>query len=106
MRTGWGNKTKTQELLPYEYGDGNPVPTIIFKDLPSTFHAYVISIIFAFTGSFSSLLIRDKVKYAKYEKFSRFYSLVFMVFAVAILVYAVSLSCLVTGDEKMQVVPA
>ncbi|KAJ4830090.1 hypothetical protein Tsubulata_050353 [Turnera subulata] len=43
--------------LPLEYIDGNPVPTVVFKGHPSIFHAFVISIILAFTGSFFALRI-------------------------------------------------
>ncbi|KAG6751212.1 hypothetical protein POTOM_045731 [Populus tomentosa] len=49
-------------LLPQENIDGNPVPTVIFKGHASIFHAFVISVIFAFTGSFCSLMIDKKPK--------------------------------------------
>ncbi|KDP44252.1 hypothetical protein JCGZ_05719 [Jatropha curcas] len=78
------------KLLPYEYTDrGDPVPTGIFKGLPvTTFHVFVISIIFSFAGAFSSLLTSGRPKNANYEKFCRYYSLVFSALAIAILVRA------------------
>ncbi|CAK7322509.1 unnamed protein product [Dovyalis caffra] len=49
-------------LLPGEYTDWNPVHRVILIDvLPSTFRAFVISIFFAFTGAFSSLLTRGQL---------------------------------------------
>ncbi|CAK7322517.1 unnamed protein product [Dovyalis caffra] len=49
-------------LLPQENIDGKPVPTVIFKGHPSIFRAFVIAVIFAFTGSFCSLMINNKSK--------------------------------------------
>ncbi|KAF7115274.1 hypothetical protein RHSIM_RhsimUnG0060000 [Rhododendron simsii] len=53
--------------LPREYkedeaggGAKSPVPTVIFNTLPpSTFHLFVLSLIFAFSFSLSALLIHD-----------------------------------------------
>ncbi|XP_058221388.1 uncharacterized protein LOC131331457 [Rhododendron vialii] len=53
--------------LPREYkederggGTVSPVPTVVFNTLPpSTFHLFVLSLIFAFTFSLSALLIHD-----------------------------------------------
>ncbi|XP_025015144.2 uncharacterized protein LOC112536584 [Ricinus communis] len=75
-------------------GGVNPVPNlIIFKELPTTtFHAFIISIMFAFAGAFSSLLIRSsssRIQFSYYEKCCRCYSLVFAAMAMAILVIAV-----------------
>lgn len=53
-------------LLPQENIDGNPVPTVIFKGHPSIFHAFVISVVFAFTGSFCSLMIDKKPKVSRF----------------------------------------
>ncbi|CAK9157370.1 unnamed protein product [Ilex paraguariensis] len=44
-------------FLPYDMIGKNRVPTIFFKGHPSTFHAFIISIMFAFSGSFSSLFL-------------------------------------------------
>ncbi|KAF7115185.1 hypothetical protein RHSIM_RhsimUnG0062800 [Rhododendron simsii] len=53
--------------LPREYkedggggGTSSPVPTVVFNTLPrSTFHVFVLSLIFAFSFSLSALLIHD-----------------------------------------------
>ncbi|CAL5336174.1 unnamed protein product [Camellia sinensis] len=44
-------------ILPCEYINGSPVPTLIFKGLPFTFQAFVVSLGFAFAASLSALLI-------------------------------------------------
>ncbi|CAL5393783.1 unnamed protein product [Camellia sinensis] len=44
-------------ILPCEYINGSPVPTIIFEGLPFTFQAFVVSLAFAFAASLSALLI-------------------------------------------------
>ncbi|CAL5338530.1 unnamed protein product [Camellia sinensis] len=49
-------------LVPYEYIGRNRVPAIVFKGLPSTFHGFVISIMFAFSGAFSALLVPNNPK--------------------------------------------
>ncbi|CAL5336173.1 unnamed protein product [Camellia sinensis] len=46
-------------ILPCEYTNGSPVPTLIFKGLPFTFQAFVVSLAFAFAASLSALLIHD-----------------------------------------------
>ncbi|KAL7249891.1 hypothetical protein ACSBR1_011968 [Camellia fascicularis] len=50
-------------ILPCEYINGSPVPTLIFKGLPFTFQAFVVSLAFAFAFAFaaslSALLIHD-----------------------------------------------
>ncbi|KAK9279967.1 hypothetical protein L1049_013651 [Liquidambar formosana] len=75
-------------LLPYEYIDGNPVPTVIFKGLPSIFHAFVISIMFAFSGACNALLIPNKPSIVR---FCRYYSLASMASAIALLVWTISM---------------
>ncbi|KAF9670724.1 hypothetical protein SADUNF_Sadunf13G0098500 [Salix dunnii] len=52
--------------LPQEIIDGNPVPTVIFKGHLSIYRAFVISIIFAFTGSFCSLMIDRKPEVSRF----------------------------------------
>lgn len=44
--------------LPKEYIDGNPVPTVIFKGQPKTFHSFLLGLIGAFTCAVSTLYIR------------------------------------------------
>ncbi|KAL7186127.1 hypothetical protein ACSBR2_027975 [Camellia fascicularis] len=46
-------------IVPCEYINGSPVPTIIFNGLPSTFHCFLVSVIFSFSFALSSLLIHD-----------------------------------------------
>lgn len=72
--------------LPYEYIDKNPVPTVIFKDRPTTFHAFLICIIFAFSGATSALLAYNKSGLAR---FFGYYSMAAMTSALAILLWAV-----------------
>jgi len=45
--------------LPYDKIDGNPVPTIIFKSKPTFFHAFVLSLNFAFTAAVLTMSLRD-----------------------------------------------
>ncbi|KAL7249877.1 hypothetical protein ACSBR1_011957 [Camellia fascicularis] len=46
-------------IIPCEFINGSPVPTLIFAGLPSTFQAFVVCLVFAFAGSLSALLIND-----------------------------------------------
>ncbi|XP_057478292.1 uncharacterized protein LOC130765787 isoform X2 [Actinidia eriantha] len=45
--------------LPYEEIGGNPVPTVIFKDNPSFFHAFLLCLNFAFTGAVITISLRE-----------------------------------------------
>ncbi|KAJ1412060.1 hypothetical protein SESBI_20700 [Sesbania bispinosa] len=72
--------------LPYEYIDKNPVPTVIFKGRPTTFHAFLICIIFAFSGATNALVAYNKSGFAR---FCGYYSMVSMASALAILFWAV-----------------
>ncbi|GMP53493.1 hypothetical protein CsSME_00018940 [Camellia sinensis var. sinensis] len=47
-------------ILPCEYIDGNPIPTLIFKGCPSTFYAFLVFVVFAFSSSLNALLIHNK----------------------------------------------
>ncbi|CAL5336206.1 unnamed protein product [Camellia sinensis] len=47
-------------ILPCEYIDGSPIPTLIFRGRPSTFHAFVAFLVFAFSSSLNALLIHNK----------------------------------------------
>lgn len=50
-------------LLPRDHHEyGNPVPIQFFKSCPSAFHAFVILLIFAFSGSYIALRFPDKPK--------------------------------------------
>uniref|UniRef100_A0A0A0KT20 PGG domain-containing protein n=1 Tax=Cucumis sativus TaxID=3659 RepID=A0A0A0KT20_CUCSA len=81
-------KTVTLILLfPYEQVNGNLVPAIIFKGLPSTFHAFLLSIVMAFSGAFNALMLATNKP--KIAKFCSYYSLGFMVSAVVLFFWAV-----------------
>nr|DAD35148.1 TPA_asm: hypothetical protein HUJ06_005788 [Nelumbo nucifera] len=69
--------------LPYEYIDGNPIPTVIFKGQPTTFHAFILSLVFSFSGSACAMMLREHYpKAAGYcRRFGLFaFSLAFSVF--------------------------
>ncbi|GMP53433.1 hypothetical protein CsSME_00018885 [Camellia sinensis var. sinensis] len=54
-------------IIPYQYKNGNPVPTVIFNGIPSTaFHGFVVSLLYAFTGSLIALLIHDNTSSAHF----------------------------------------
>ncbi|GMP53413.1 hypothetical protein CsSME_00018867 [Camellia sinensis var. sinensis] len=57
-------------IIPFEYIDGNPVPTIFFKGLPTTFQAFVVCLVFSFSGSLSALLIHDTSLLAKFCEYT------------------------------------
>ncbi|KAE8648779.1 hypothetical protein Csa_009128 [Cucumis sativus] len=67
--------------------NGNLVPAIIFKGLPSTFHAFLLSIVMAFSGAFNALMLATNKP--KIAKFCSYYSLGFMVSAVVLFFWAV-----------------
>ncbi|KAL4632100.1 hypothetical protein ACB092_04G027500 [Castanea dentata] len=72
-------------LLPREQVDGSPVPTLVFKDQPTAFHALLISIMFSFTDALTALLIQHR---PRIERFCRVYAMASMLSALAILLYA------------------
>ncbi|CAK9149250.1 unnamed protein product [Ilex paraguariensis] len=69
-------------FLPYDIIDKNRVPTMFFKGRPPTFHVFIISIMFAFSGSFSSLFLLNGTKLAR---ICLFYSMVSAVAAFLIM---------------------
>ena len=75
-------------LLPHEQVDGSPVPTLDFKDRPTAYHAFLISIMLSFTGAFSAFLIQHR---PRIERFCKAYAMASMISALAILLYATSL---------------
>ncbi|KAK9997471.1 hypothetical protein SO802_022157 [Lithocarpus litseifolius] len=75
-------------LLPHEQVDGSPVPTLVFKDRPIAFHAFLISIMFSFTGALTALLIQHR---PRIERYCRVYAMASMLSALAILLYATAL---------------
>ncbi|KAI7980534.1 hypothetical protein LOK49_Contig138G00004 [Camellia lanceoleosa] len=48
------------QFVPYEEIEGNPVPTVIFKDKPSFYHAFLLTLTFAFTASVVTILLRHR----------------------------------------------
>ncbi|PON40351.1 hypothetical protein TorRG33x02_340500 [Trema orientale] len=45
--------------FPYKKINGSTVPTIIFKDSPHSFHAFILALNFAFFGSFVTINLRQ-----------------------------------------------
>ena len=72
-------------ILPHDQVDGTPVPIVVFKDRPTAFHAFLISIMLSFIGAFSALLIQHR---PRVERFCRFYAMASTISALAILLYA------------------
>ncbi|KAK0608704.1 hypothetical protein LWI29_034804 [Acer saccharum] len=72
-------------------GDGKPIPPLIFQGSQSAFEAFVICIIFSFTGSFSWLLMANKPKLATFSRCYFVISMVFMASALSILASALFL---------------
>ncbi|TKY69476.1 hypothetical protein E2542_SST05750 [Spatholobus suberectus] len=65
--------------LPYEYIDNNPVPTVIFKGRPKTFHAFILCIIFAFSGATNALVAFNK---SRFSRFCGYYAMASMASAL------------------------
>ena len=72
--------------LPYEYIDNNPIPTIVFKGRPRTFHAFITCIIFAFSGATNALVAFNK---SRFSRLCGYYAMASMASALAILLWAV-----------------
>ncbi|GMY32758.1 btb/poz and math domain-containing protein 2 [Fagus crenata] len=72
-------------ILPHDQVDGTPVPIVVFRDRPTAFHAFLISIMLSFTGAFSASLIQHR---PRVERFCRFYAMASTISALAILLYA------------------
>ncbi|WRX13890.1 hypothetical protein QQP08_006377 [Theobroma cacao] len=73
-------------LLPHEYVKGSPVPIIVFKGHPATFHAFTICIIFAFSGAFCALMTPNSPRIAR---LCGCYSIASMASAIGLLIWAV-----------------
>ncbi|GFY87258.1 hypothetical protein Acr_05g0008970 [Actinidia rufa] len=72
-------------LIPYEHAGRHRVPKVIFKGQPSTFHVFIVSIMFAFSGAFSALFIHKKPNIAR---LCRYYSMVAMASAIVFTICA------------------
>ncbi|KAL8161417.1 hypothetical protein V2J09_012906 [Rumex salicifolius] len=68
--------------LPFEKIDGSPVPTIIFKDRASYFHAFVLGLNFAFCGGVITISLRQI--YPKIADISRYLSILSMLVAAGV----------------------
>ncbi|KAJ0092538.1 hypothetical protein Patl1_26736 [Pistacia atlantica] len=89
-------------LLPHRFENGSIVPTIIFQH-PFMFHAFVISIIFSFTGAFSLLLLGNKPKIATIRRCYFVVSILCMASALSILACALFLeSCRLVSHQKKE----
>ncbi|KAI8011687.1 hypothetical protein LOK49_LG06G01098 [Camellia lanceoleosa] len=73
-------------ILPCEYIDGSPIPTLIFRGRPSTFHAFVAFLVFAFSSSLNALLIHNKSLIL--AKFCQCISIASMISALSLLLWA------------------
>lgn len=71
--------------LPYQKIDGNPVPTVVFKNSPSLFHAFILSLNFAFFGSFVTISLRER--YPRLARCCLLLAVVSMTVGVAILAW-------------------
>nr|DAD31581.1 TPA_asm: hypothetical protein HUJ06_010432 [Nelumbo nucifera] len=72
--------------LPYEYIDGNPIPTIIFGGQPSTFHAFLLSLVFSFSGAACTMMLRED--YPKAARYCRRFGIAAFFVAVLIFLWA------------------
>ncbi|KAL7218566.1 hypothetical protein ACSBR2_011766 [Camellia fascicularis] len=76
-------------IIPYQYKNGNRVPTVIFNGIPSTaFHGFVVSLLYAFTGSLIALLIHDNTSCSFLAKFCECLAMVSMTSALSLLLWA------------------
>ncbi|KAK9950046.1 hypothetical protein M0R45_005552 [Rubus argutus] len=71
---------------PHEYINGAPIPTLLFKGLPCTFCAFIISIILAFSGAFSALIMFPQME--NIARIIGYSSLISMASAMALLMWA------------------
>lgn len=73
--------------LPYEKIDGNPVPTVIFKNRPGLFHAFILALNFSFFGSVLTISLRGK--YARIARYPLILAAVSTAAAIAVLTWLV-----------------
>ncbi|KAG5080624.1 hypothetical protein AAZX31_02G175800 [Glycine max] len=77
--------------LPYEYIDYNPVPTIVFKGCLRTFHAFIIFLIFSFSGATNALVAFNK---SRFSRLCGYYAIASMASSLAILLWALCCTCI------------
>ncbi|GMN33381.1 hypothetical protein TIFTF001_041886 [Ficus carica] len=83
----WGSIVATLVLvqLPYEKVDGKPVPTILFKNNPSLFVVYILSLNFSVFGSFTTISLQER--YPRLGRCCLFLAVVSMAIGIAILAW-------------------
>jgi len=69
-------------VLQYEKIGDNQVPTLIFKDKPSSFTAFVLALNFAFTAALMAIYLRERCR--RFASHFRVLALVSIATAVAI----------------------
>ncbi|KAA8529257.1 hypothetical protein F0562_033944 [Nyssa sinensis] len=74
--------------LPYETIDGNPVPTIIFKNKSAFFHAFLLSLNFAFSGAVMTISLRER--HPTIGRVLRYLAIVSIATAVGIVLWSIS----------------
>ncbi|CAJ2648279.1 unnamed protein product [Trifolium pratense] len=79
-------------LVPYDYIDKNPVPAVIFKGRTTTFQAFLVCIIFAFSGA-TNAIVAASIN-SRFGRFCGYYSMVSMASAFAILLWAIFCTCI------------
>ena len=71
-------------IIPQDIVDGRPVP-VFFRGRPTIYHIFLSCTLFAFLGSFSSLMVQHK---PKVERVFRIYAVASMISALVTLLYA------------------
>ncbi|KAG5532628.1 hypothetical protein RHGRI_027054 [Rhododendron griersonianum] len=72
------------QLIPYDQSGVYRVPERLFKGHPSVFHAFLVSVMFAFSGAFSALFLQNKPNMARV---CSSYSSVSVALAVGLLIW-------------------
>ncbi|KAF7132529.1 hypothetical protein RHSIM_Rhsim09G0118100 [Rhododendron simsii] len=72
------------QLIPYDQSGPYRVPKRLFKGHPSVFHAFLVSVMFAFSGALSALFLQSKPNMARV---CSFYSSVSIASAVGLLIW-------------------
>ena len=96
----WASVGATLGLLqlPYQKIEGNVVPTIIFKNNPSYFRAFVLSISFSFFGSFMAIATRDR--YPRPASCCSSLAMLSVIVGVAILAWLIMPGCVIRSLPK------
>ena len=68
-------------IIPQDIVDGRPVP-VFFRGRPTIYHIFLSCTLFAFLGSFSSLMVHHK---PRVERVFRIYAVASMIFALIFL---------------------